>query len=574
MSVTRAAPSTLPGLAAPRLRVTATGLAWAVAAAALLFLVVTPVVSLLLSSLHDTDTGAWTLANFAIAYGRSRDWVALGNSLLYAAATTVLSALLAVPIAWGVSRSDMPGKALVRILILGAFVTPPYLGAIAWILLAGPNAGWLNRAFVALTGAAHGPFNVYSFAGLVWVTALSTFPYIFIFTTDALDRVSSEMEEAANILGCGRARTIFRITLPLVAPAIIGGAIVVFLDTVALFGTPAIIALPARIRILTLQLWQFFEFPVRAEAAAAYAIPLVLVTVALFAAQRAILGRRGYVALTGKGGARTPTRLGPWRWAMAGYAGFVLGMAVLLPYAALAQAAFSRAWGLGFSWGNLTLANFGALLADPAAQATIGRSLWYAAAAACLAIVLALAVAYLSSRRIGRGGGVMVALCMAPLVIPGIVMAIGFYSAWSPPPLALYGTAAILIFAYTTRFLPIAFVNCAAGLRALNPEMEDAVRILGGSRARAVAQVVVPLLKKTLVGGWLLVFLPAVRELSTAVFLVTAHTRVIAMMMLDLSENGSFETLASLGFVLLAVTIAVVGVGYALVGRDFLLRRA
>jgi iron(III) transport system permease protein len=163
---------------------------------------------------------------------------------------------------------------------------------------------------------------------------------------------------------------------------------------------------------------------------------------------------------------------------------------------------------------------------------------------------------------------------MAPLVIPGIVMAIGFYSAWSPPPLALYGTAAILIFAYTTRFLPIAFVNCAAGLRALNPEMEDAVRILGGSRARAVAQVVVPLLKKTLVGGWLLVFLPAVRELSTAVFLVTAHTRVIAMMMLDLSENGSFETLASLGFVLLAVTIAVVGAGYALVGRDFLLRRA
>jgi iron(III) transport system permease protein len=163
---------------------------------------------------------------------------------------------------------------------------------------------------------------------------------------------------------------------------------------------------------------------------------------------------------------------------------------------------------------------------------------------------------------------------MAPLVIPGIVLAIGFYSAWSPPPLALYGTAAILVLGYTTRFLPIAYVNCMAGLRSLNPEMEDAVRILGGSRGRAVAQVVIPLLKKSLVGSWLLVFIPAVRELSTAVFLVTSHTRVVAMMMLDLSENGSFETLAALGFVLLGATILIVMAGTALVGRDFMLRRS
>ena len=111
-------------------------------------------------------------------------------------------------------------------------------------------------------------------------------------------------------------------------------------------------------------------------------------------------------------------------------------------------------------------------------------------------------------------------LCMAPLVIPGIVLAIGFYAAYAPPPVALYGTAAILILGYTTRFLPIAYVNCAASLRALNPEMEEAVRILGGGRLRAIARVVVPLLKKSLVGAWLLVFIPATRELSTAIFLV------------------------------------------------------
>ncbi len=555
-------------------RIGLTGLIWIAALLALLFLVASPVGSLVISSLRSTDTGAFTFENYGIAYGSMRNLQALGNSLLYAIAVTALSALLAVPLAWGVSRTDMPGKGFIQVLTLGAFITPPYLGAIAWILLAGPNAGWLNRVWVGMTGAEHGLFNIYSFSGMVLVTALYAYPYIFVFTSDALDRVSSEMEEAASILGSGGMRTVFRITLPLVMPAIIGGAIVVFLDTVALFGTPAIIALPARIRIMTLQLWQFFEFPIRAEAAAAYAIPLVLVTGALFAVQRVILGRKGYIALTGKGGVRRPTLLGGWRWAMFGYALFVVGLAVLLPYGALAQAAFSRAWGLGFSWANLTFGNFSALLADATSRETILHSFTYSAAAACLAVVLALAVSYLVSRRLGRVAWLLKALCMAPLVIPGIVLAIGFYAAWSPPPLALYGTAAIMVLGFTTRFLPIAYVNCMAGLRSLNPEMEDAVRILGGSRLLAVSKVVVPLLKKSLVGSWLLVFIPATRELSTAIFLVAAHTRVISMMMLDLSENGSFETLAALGFVLLGATVLIVMLGYRVVGRDFMLRRS
>ncbi|HSU05597.1 MAG TPA: ABC transporter permease subunit, partial [Acetobacteraceae bacterium] len=171
-------------------------------------------------------------------------------------------------------------------------------------------------------------------------------------------------------------------------------------------------------------------------------------------------------------------------------------------------------------------------------------------------------------------GQVLGFLTMAPFVVPGIVLAIGFYAAYTRPPLALYGTAWILILAYTTRFLPIAYVNCMAGIRSLNPEMEDAVRILGGSRLRAIARVIVPLLKTNLVGSWLLVFIPATRELSTAIFLVGAKTRVISVMMLDLSENGSFETLAALGFFLLVATTLIVLVGYRIVGRDFMLRRS
>lgn len=549
-------------------------LIWLLAAAALLFLVATPMVRLLISSLQTTDTGTWTLHNYISAYGHLRNLEALGNSLLYALEVTVMSALMAVPIAWGVSRTDMPAKSLIRALILGAFITPPYLGAIGWILLAGPNAGWLNRAWMAITGSHSGFINVYSFSVLSLVTALYAFPYIFVFTSDALDRVSSEMEEAANILGAGSFHTVFRITFPLVTPAILGGAIVVFLDTVALFGTPAIIALPARIRIMTLQIWQYFEFPVRAEVAAAYAIPLIVITVALFALQRAILGRRSYVALTGKGGSRTLTPLGPWRWLILGYSLFVVALAVILPYAALGKAAFSKAWGLGFTLANLTLDNFYRLLTEEGARQTIVHSFTYSAGAGCVAVALALLTAYVVSRKLMPGGNILTLLCMAPLVIPGIVLGIGFYAAFASPPVALYGTAAILILGYSTRFLPIAYVNCAASLRSLNPEMEEAVRILGGSRLRAITRVIVPMLKKSLLGTWLLVFIPATRELSTAIFLVGAQTRVISVMMLDLSENGSFEILAALGFFLLGATILIVLIGYKIIGRDFMLRRS
>lgn len=542
---------------------------------ALLFLIVGPAIKLVISSLQDGESGRWTLTNYVTAYSNALRLRALGTSLLYASGVTVVSMVFAVPIAWGVARTDMPAKGLVRALILGAFITPSYLGAIGWILLAGPNAGWLNKAWMGLTGAQSGLVNIYTFAGLVWVTALYAFPYIFVFTTDALGRVSSEMEEAANILGAGGLRTIFRVTLPLVTPAILGGGIVVFLDTVALFGTPAILALPARIHVLTLELWGFFQFPVQAEVAAAYAIPLVLITVGLFSLQRMVLGRRSYVALTGKGGSRELQALGPWRWVILGYALFIVAMAVVLPYLALAQAAFSRAWGLGFAWSNLTLDNFRLLLIDdPTARATILNSFTFSAATACVAVLLALVVAYIVQRRLaGPFGGLLGAMCMLPLVVPGIVLAIGFYAAWAPPPLALYGTATILVLGFTARFLPIAYSSCLAAIRSLNPEMEEAVRILGGGRLQAVSRVVAPLLKTSLVGAWLLVFIPATRELSTAIFLVSANTRVISVMMLDLSENGSFETLAALGFFLLGVTILIVLLGYRLVGRDFLLRR-
>jgi iron(III) transport system permease protein len=546
---------------------------WFLLIAVLVFLIASPMVRLVVSSFQEPETHRLTLQNYVEAYGRARHLQALWNTLVFGSGVAALAALFGVPLAWAVSRTDIPAKGVIRLMVFGAFITPPYLGAIGWILLAGPNAGWLNKVWMAVTGAEHGVFNIYSMTGLIVVVAVTSFPYLFVFTSSALDLVSSEMEDAANILGAGTLRTTFRVTLPLVLPAIVGGLIISFLEAIALFGAPALIALPARFHVVSTQLWQFFEYPVRVEVAAAYAMPLLLITLLMFWFQRAVLGRRGYTTVSGKGGERRLIRLGPWRWAMFGYAFAVCAFSVLLPMLVLVQAAFARAWGRGFSLDNLTLNNFRYVLFEQTqAQNAIINTFVYSGITAFAAISLTLAIAYVVTRKLVPWSNVLAFLCMAPFVIPGIVLAIGFYAAYAPPPLALYGTATILILAYTTRFLPIAYTSSAAGMRAINPEMEEAVRILGGGRFTAIRRVLAPLLKRSLAGAWILVFIPATRELSSAIFLVGPNTRVISVMLFDLSEEGNFEVLAALGMILLVVTLVIAALGFKAIGRDFMVR--
>jgi iron(III) transport system permease protein len=547
---------------------------WLALIAILALLVLNPILRLIVSSLQETETGNFTFANYRVAYGNFRHLQALLNSLYLGVGVALLSTLFAVPIAWAISRTDMPGKAFIRLMVFAAFVTPPYLGAIGWILLAGPNSGWLNKVWMALSGADQGIFNIYSMSGLILVVAVTSFPYTFVFTSSALDLVSSEMEDAANILGARTLRTTLRITLPLVTPAIIGGIIISFLEAIALFGAPALIALPARFNVVSTQLWQFFEYPVRVEEAAAYAMPLLAITVLMFWLQRSVLGRKGYTSVSGKGGERRMIALGPWRWVMLGYALFVCALAVFLPMVVLLQAAFAKAWGRGFSIDNLTFHNFYYLLVEQTqAKQTIFNTFAYSAVTAFAAISLTLAIAYVVNRKLVPWSNVLAFLCVAPFVVPGIVLAIGFYAAYASPPLALYGTATILILGFTTRFLPIAYTSSAAGLRSINPEMEEAVRILGGSRLLAIRKVLIPLLKKSLAGAWILVFIPATRELSSAVFLVGPNTRVISVMLFDLSEEGNFEVLSALGVILLIATVAIAAIGSKIIGRDFMLRR-
>ena len=543
------------------------------AAVVLGVLVVVPLFWLLLASVQDDFTGELTLRNYVTAFTRSIYIAPIRNSFEMAVVVATVATAIGAPLAWLVARTDLPVRTLLRPLILAAFVTPSFLGAIAWIFLAAPNAGMLNRLWVATFHSAHGPLDIFSLPGCMFVIAIYSIPYTFTLVTATLELMPSELEDAATTLGSGTFRTTWQVTLPLALPAILSGFVLSFLEALELFGPPAFLLIPARQQVMTTQLYLFFSDPVqpRVDVAAAYAMPLLFVTISLLLIQRRLLGRRRFSTVSGKGGIRRRMALGRWRWPLSVLAFVPPALSVLLPYAALVLVSLSRVWGKGvLAPGNLGLYWYRwAIFDHSATRVAIAHSLEYGAGAATIAAVVAFLVAFIVVRRLAPGGQALGFLAMAPFVVPGIVLAIGFFSAYTRPPLILYGTAWILILAYATRFLPIAYSNAQSILQGISVDLENAARTLGAGRLHALLEITAPLLRKGLLSGWLLVFIPALRELSASVFLFTPQTHVITTVIFDFSDAGNYEAVSTMGVLMMAITFVIVIAAYQLLGREF-----
>lgn len=560
-------------LARPRRWLDPTLIVFAILVLVLSALIVNPMARLVWESVRAAD-GSVTIAHYAGAFGKARNVKALVTTLYLGVTSTGLASAFGVPLAWAVSRTSMPGKKLVHASVYATFVMPPFLGAVAWILLAGPNAGWLNRQWIMLFGGEAGPFNIYSFWGMSLLIALYAFPLVYVFSKSAFDLISTEMEDAAAIHGASPAKVLWRVTLPLALPAIMGSAILVFLEAISLFGTPALIGIPARINVATTQMGTFFEYPLRMGSAAAYSMPVLGVTILLLLLQRRLLSRKGYVSVSGKGGERRPLEIGPFKWLLSAYGAFICCLSVVLPLGILLQAAFAKAWGKGLDSSNLTFGNFHYIFFE---QMTVRQAMLntilYSLAAATACVLLGIVVAYVTQRKLLPFAGLIQFMALAPFAVPGIILAVGFYAAYAGAPFSLYGSGWLIIIAYITRFMPIAATTAASGIRSLNPELEEAVRILGGGRLLVLRKVVIPLLKRSLIGAFMLVFVIATRELSTAIFLTGPQSRVMSVLTLDMSEQGQYEILSAMGIVLVLMTTLVVGIGMKLAGRDFMIRR-
>lgn len=511
--------------------------------------------------------GAPTLTNFIRLLEDPTLSEPLTTTLALSCCVAALAALTAAPLAWVVARTDMPGRRVARVLMTASFVTPPFLGAIAWEILAAPNSGILNRLWRDLTGAADPLFDVYSFGGLVFVISCYTAPYVFVVLSNALDRIPADLEDAAGILGAPRWRIVLGVTLPLALPALLAGTAVAFLQAMTLFGSPAILAIPAGFHTITTKIYTLFQFPPKPQIAAAAALPLLLVTIALLWLQARILGRRGYAVIGGKGAAPRPVRLGAWRWPACLLVFALLALPLFLPYMALLKAAISRLPAGPFDPANLTLAHVAFVFLEfSQTRDAFANTFLLALSTASAGSLLALVVAYVAARRADLPGRALEFLAMAPIAIPGVVLGVGLFLAYTRGPVVLYGTLWILFLAFLTIELPAAFQQLRAAFRGLHPELEEASRILGAGRLQTLRRITAPLLKSGVIAGWCLIFIGTVRELSAAVMLSSSTTKVLSVVIFDLNESGNLGAIAVIGVAMLLVTFAVVGFANWLTG--------
>jgi len=529
-------------------------------AAALCMLILLPLSWLVYYSFHDR-AGGFTLANFAQLVTDPTFLDPLITTVILATSSAIICCVVAAPMGWLVARTDMPLRRTVRALVTASFVTPPFLGAIAWELLAAPNSGLLNQAFRAITGAEQDEylFDIYSLPGLIFVIACYTFPYVFVLVANALDRIPGDLEDASSILGASVWTTARRVTVPLAMPAVLAGALIAFLQAMTLFGSPAILALPAGFHTMTTKIWSLFQYPPNPELAAAASLPLLVLTILLLRAESFVLGRRGYSVVGGRQGNPRLVSLGRWKWAALAVVFIVLLNPVFLPYGALLNAAFSPVASQFVSLGTLTLHNVEFVFFElSATKLAFENTLILCTAAATIGTVMAVVIAYMTARKAIAWHKALGFLATAPVAVPGIVLGVGLFLSYTRPPFVLYGTLWILLIAFVTIALPSAYQQLYSAFRVVNPDLEEASRILGATRLGTLARITAPLLRTSVIATWCFIFVGVIRELSAAIMLFTSETKVISVLIFDLNESGDLGAIAVLGLIMLIVTFAVV----------------
>lgn len=525
----------------------------AAAVAVLFVLILLPVGALIVGSLVGGE--GLSLEHFVAAVQRRLYYQALINSLVLGAWTGLFSVLLGLPLAWAVSRTNVPAKAFLRFTASLSYLTPPFLSAIAFVTLFGPNAGIVNGWLRELGLPT---FNIFTMPGLVLVTVLHTFPYVYLLAASALESVDASYEESAQILGASKWRTAFSITAPLVAPAVLSGALLAFVNAIALFGSQVIIGVPGRIYTLPTRIYALFDYPPRYGLASALSLIFVAITVAALFLQRGYLARRSYVTLGGKGSRPQLVDLGAGRWLVLAFAVLVFVVAIALPYGALIGTSLVKSVGLSF-FDNLTLHNYHFVLFEyDVTQRAILNSLLLSVLAATLAVILGAVVGWIDLRSAMPGRKALDYISLIPLGLPGIVMAVALIQFWLKTPLPLYGTLAILLLAYTARYIPLGVRAANSSLRQVDPSLEESASILGASWGMTLRHITLPLIRPGLMAGWLLVFVPAIQELSASILLFSSSSITVAVAIYNLYETGAVEQVAALSILNMIVIIGAI----------------
>ena len=501
------------------------------------------------------EASRWTLENIPFLFTPGM-LTAMGNSLVTSVGVTVLASAIGVTLAWLNARTNMPGRSWLEPLNLIPFFLSPYVGAIAWTYLIAPRSGLLNN-LLRQVGIEDDPLSPYNLWGIIWVQALFFMPFIYLFTVAPLRRMDATLEEAARTAGCGLLQTVRRVTLPVVMPGILSGMIVVFVSAAGEFGVPLALGHPFGIGTLTTQIFVLTQdLPAKYNRAAAAGAVLALAALLCVWVQRRLVARRDFVTVSGKATSPRQIDLGRWKWAALAFNLGYLTLAVFLPLLALFLVSISRSWTGDIKPETFTLDHYTYVFNQPVSTTGLKNSLIVSSVAATLGVIIGLFLGYAIHRTHTRGRGALDFFSTVPIGVPGIVLAIGILVAYIRTP--LYGTLAILLVGYLSRYMPYGQRNVSSVLLALSPDLEQSARVAGASWLYAMRRIIVPLIWPGMVSAWILLFVIFIRELPISVLLYSAGQEVLPVAIWRFVENERATRTAALCVIQVAILLAAV----------------
>lgn len=532
--------------------------------ALLAWLVVYPIV-LVAGGAFRNDDGRWTLEAWRVFTERGSEWTALINSAWISVASVALAGAIGIPLAFLLTGLDFPGRRWIAQLVALPVVLPPLVGVLAFLFLCG-ESGFAARIVQAVTGSVDPPWRFQGAGAILLVHAYSMYVYFYLFVRAGLRGIDASVYEAAESLGAGRWRTLFRVVLPLLRPSIAGAALLVFLTSLASFSAPYLFG--GGFRVMTTQL---VSTRLNGDDRLAMVETLALTALALLAL--ALVRRVDAEGQVGgsKGTPPAARRMRSRRAAlMTSVAAWAIAVLVLLPHATLLLVSLVPigTWTTEAVPPAYTVGNFTTLVADPVRFRPLATSLWMAIAATTAAVLIGLAAARLVVRRRVRLRGTIELLVALPWAVPGTVFAIALataFSVHSPRALrfVLVGTPLILPLAYLIRNLPLAGRALIAGYRRIEPAYEEAAASLGAGPLRMMGRVIIPLLGPSLMAGATLAFVTAFGDFVTSILLYTYDTRPISLEILSSIRSGDVGVAAAYGVVLM-----VIGAGVFLVTAE------
>ena len=522
-------------------------------------LLVWPLSRIFVASVIDNLTGAATLGNYARVLGQPFFQTALINSLLVGLGGMAGAMALGVPLAVLTTRYVIVGRNLISTVAVLALVSPPFIGAYAWIMMLGRN-GFLRQP-LEQWGVELPP--IYGFFGIILVFSLKFYPFVFLLTASSLRTINPAVEEAAEGLGAAPWRRFFKVTLPLISPAISAGVLLTFVLSIADFGTPSIVG--GKVRVLATTAYNLFTSEMTGNPGLASATSVVLIALSMIAIalQRWSVRRRNVAGTMVRRPA--PKRLGRIASAGAHVVCYTIALASSAASLVVVYTSFRRTSGPVFQPG-FGLDSYARILRE--VPHVVSNSAVFSIVAVALITVIGTLIGYILARRETLLAGALDGALLVPYVVPGVVMGLAFAVTFNVPPVELTGTATIIVLMLFVRRLPYAVRSSAAILKQIRASLEEAAISLGASPARAFARITMPLMLPGVVAGVLMSFITAINELSSSLILYVGRTMTMPVRIYLSVLDGEFGTAAALSTILLITAGVAVYAVFWVSGRN------